>query len=140
LRRDALLSFDILSRIPAGAVVNSAELRLRQTTAISESANLIISQITEAWSEDAVTYNTRPSAVDWDTGWAPDTGANIVITRDLTALVDFWVRYPDSFPDYGILLHHPVWRSAHLWQPRERGATRVGGQLHAACHPSVLGR
>ncbi len=128
LRRDALLNFDVLSRIPAGSVVNSAELRLRQTVAISESANLFISQITEAWSEDAVTFDTRPSTVDWDTGWAPDIAANIVITRDLTALVDFWVRYPDSFPDYGILL-----RSTTRF-----GEARTFGSRESAAPPELV--
>lgn len=91
ITRVSLLRFD-LSVLPAGAIINRAELRLRQTSANGINWTLNLNRLTTAWTEDTVTWNTRPFSTSFYTGLpVPDPGANDPnVVWDVTELVRTW--------------------------------------------------
>jgi hypothetical protein len=64
-----LIRFDIASNLPAGAVVNSARLRLRLAFASPDNdapMGTVLRRLASAWSESTVTWNSEPQWTDVD--------------------------------------------------------------------------
>ncbi|MFT3774257.1 MAG: DNRLRE domain-containing protein [Minicystis sp.] len=103
--RHALFKFD-LSALPAGALVTSADVRIRvfanpvQPTPL---ATIRAHRITANWSESTVTYNTFKNAFAPQVNASFSNGAGGIVAQfSLTPLVQSWVN--GTYPNYGFLL------------------------------------
>ena len=110
----SLLGFDV-SGIPAGAVVNSAQLSLYayDVDAGIGGADITLHRVLEPWTEDGVTYNfsdgTTPWA--WPANFEPVPESNFTCykdnlgwhTWDMTDLVIKWIT--GVYPNNGLVLH-----------------------------------
>lgn len=95
-----LLEFD-LSAIPAGAIINSAELSLYGYTSVSNGSHSSLSgsnesyiqRVTTSWNENTVTWNTQPSvttagqAVLAQSTFSPQDYLNIDVTAMVQAMM-----------------------------------------------------
>ncbi len=95
-----------LSGIPAGANISKATLRL-YVDAVSGSGTLDVFQVTSAWSENKVTYSTRPTqqSVSAMVGSSiPITSANCnqFLLLDITPLARGWLN--GTIPNNGVAL------------------------------------
>ena len=97
-----LLRFD-LAAIPSNAIIDKAELRLYQTSWTGDPWNVAIHRILGPWSESSVTWGTQPSSATWTTVAAP-SGDGILVTWDVTGLVEDWVYRSFAYPNYGLML------------------------------------
>jgi hypothetical protein len=97
-----LLRFDVLNNLPAGAVINDAQLWLRLNWAYpADDAPMgtVVRRLASAWEESTVTWNREPE-------WAETrTTAYVSSTLgwyewDLTALVQGWAA--GTYENYGI--------------------------------------
>jgi hypothetical protein len=91
ITRVSLIRFD-LSLLPAGAVINRAELHLHQTRGSGDNWTVNINHLNTTWGEESVTWGTRPFSSSFYAGLpVPDPGAgdpNIV--WDVTDLARTW--------------------------------------------------
>src|SRR6202034_1367891 len=95
-----------LSGIPAGATISKATLRL-YVDAVSGSGTLDVFQVTSSWTENKVTYNTRPTqqSVSAIVGSSiPITSAsyNQFLLIDITPLAQGWLN--GTIPNNGVAL------------------------------------
>jgi N-acetylneuraminic acid mutarotase len=95
-----------LSGIPAGASISKASLRL-YVDAVSGSGTLDVFQVTSSWTENKVTYNTRPTqqSVSAMVGSSvPITSANCnqFLLIDITPLAQGWLN--GTIPNNGVVL------------------------------------
>jgi hypothetical protein len=105
----SVIQFD-LSSIPAGAVIDSAQLSLLRK---GGSGNGVISahRVTESWVETQATWNNRATATPWATGggsYAPVADATVTVSSniryswDVTATAQAWTN--GSQPNHGLLI------------------------------------
>jgi hypothetical protein len=95
-----------LSSIPASATVSKATLRL-YVDAVSGSGTLDVFQVTSSWTENKVTYSTRPTqqSVSAIVGSSiPITSAsyNLFLLIDITPLAQGWLN--GTIPNNGVAL------------------------------------
>lgn len=121
----SLVRFD-LSALPAGAIINRAELRLWQTSTDGAAWTVNLNRITQDWSATAVTWSTRPPGVTAYRGIAIPDGADEMATLAITELVRAWVYTPQTTPNFGIelvgnggLSHRRAFASAESAMPPE---------------------
>lgn len=99
----ALLQFDVLSAVPSGADIESAEMTVCMTNiltlAVGRTHNL--HQVTNAWSEGSASWSNMPAfaAAISDSLNVPLVAS--CVTLDVTADVQAWVN---GQPDYGWIL------------------------------------
>jgi hypothetical protein len=88
--RTALIRFD-LGILPAGSIIDRAELRLRQIGASGNDWTINLNRVTTAWEENTVTWNSRPFRTAFTTGLpTPNPGDDPAIAWDVTELVRAW--------------------------------------------------
>ena len=92
LRERSLVIFDLSRQVPAGAVIESATLKLflSSTSGVGRSTTVRASLVTGSWAEGSVTWNSQPgisSTVYADATIYPSTGD---YTWDVTALARSW--------------------------------------------------
>jgi hypothetical protein len=89
--RLSLIRFD-LSLLPAGAVVNRAELRLHQIRGSGDDWTINLNRVMTPWAEETVAWNNRPLSVALYNGLlVPDPGAaDAEVVWDVTDLVRTW--------------------------------------------------
>jgi len=95
-----------LSGIPAGANISKATLRL-YVDAVSGSGTLDVFPVTSSWSENKVTYNTRPtqksaSAIVGSSISITSASVNQFLLIDITPLAQGWVN--GTIPNNGVAL------------------------------------
>jgi hypothetical protein len=95
-----------LSGIPAGETVSKATLRL-YVDAVSGSATLDVFQVTSSWSENKVTYSTRPtqqsaSAIVGSSIPITSASCNQFLLIDITPLAQGWLQ--GTIPNDGVAL------------------------------------
>ncbi len=114
-----LLDFD-LSAIPPGATINSAQLTLFvRSTDSTPATTLTAADVTGAWSETTVNWNTRP-ALDCCHGSAslgPDT--SVEATWDISSLVQTWVMLPGPTRFGGVAITGPASLYERTFDSRE---------------------
>jgi hypothetical protein len=90
ITRTALLQFD-LGLLPAGSIIDRAQLRLRQVSASGNNWTVDLHRLTTGWEEATVTWNTRPFATEVTTGLpTPNPGDDPAVVWDVTGLVELW--------------------------------------------------
>lgn len=90
VQRVALLQF-ALETLPAGSIITRAELRLTQTAASGTAATATIHQLDGIWSEETVTWETRPASTPIVRGQGlPAPGDDPAIAWEITELVRQW--------------------------------------------------
>ncbi len=95
-----------LSGIPAGATISKATLRL-YVDAVSGSGTLDVFQVTSSWSENKVTYSTRPtqqsvSAIVGSSVPITSASYNQFLLIDITPLARGWLN--GTIPNNGVAL------------------------------------
>ena len=91
------IKFD-LSGISSGSVIVSAKLKLWITS--GGSCQICVYRVTSDWSENSVTYNTRPSASSESETCVSVGGLNTWAEFDITDLVQAWVN--GTYDNYGV--------------------------------------
>ncbi len=100
----SLLRFD-LTAIPAGSTIQRATLRLHQIRATGGNWTMNLARVSADWNANTVTWNTRPPVGAFpDYTFDAPPGDDIVLTVDVTNLVERWVYTPGSMPNYGFEL------------------------------------
>lgn len=97
----SFVKFD-LAALPAGAVIESAELRLYFNTHYAGANTTELGRVEEPWEESTITWNTQP-AITWEGPTAPVGDEAGDITFDVTGLVAKW--HGGERPNYGFALH-----------------------------------
>lgn len=97
-----LIQFD-LSSIPVGSTITSATLDLYHEFNNGNTKSVQFSEVTSAWSESTVTYNTKPSASGVLLS-TPISDSNFGVHRlfDATSIVNDW--YGGAAANYGFLV------------------------------------
>ena len=108
----SLLHFD-LSKIPAGSVINKAELRLFQTGANNDWL-LNIDRVEEAWAEATVTFRTAPKTSTFYFDLAAPLTTKEYISWDVTTLAQQWLHQPLLFPNHGLQVRGNTIAAANL--------------------------
>lgn len=89
-----------ITGIPSSAVITQARLFLCSTWETAESDMVFVYEVTSAWYEDTVTYNTRPTmattVIDYE------CGGDIYFSFDVTSLAKKWRE--DTSSNYGVAL------------------------------------
>ncbi len=100
-----LLRFD-LSAIPAGSIIERAELRLYQNDFNGDDVwTLAVDQITESWSASSVTWRSAPTSAASRVTLASPGQRAIRVSADLLPLVENWLYQPFRHQNYGLLIH-----------------------------------
>jgi hypothetical protein len=94
-----LLRFDF-GVLPPGAIINGAQLRLRQTTNDNAPWDVVVNRLLAGWQAPTVTWNTRPPGTLAATWTLPATVANSSVPVDVTDLVRTWVY--GLTPNFGL--------------------------------------
>ena len=128
-----------LSGIPAGANIGKATLRL-YVDAVSGSGTLDVFQVTSSWTENKVTYNTRPTqqSVSAIVGSSvPITSAswNQFLLIDITPLAQGWVN--GTIPNNGIALALTSGSGIFSFDSKESFLTGNGPELEIALSGSA---
>jgi Collagen triple helix repeat (20 copies) len=123
-----------LSGIPAGANISKATVRL-YVDAVSGSGTLDVFQVTSSWTENKVTYNTRPTqqSVSAIVGSSvPITSAswNQFLLIDITPLAQGWVN--GTIPNNGIALALTSGSGIFSFDSKESFLTGNGPELEIA--------
>jgi len=123
-----------LSAIPAGATIGKATLRL-YADAVSGSGTLDVFQVTSAWSENKVIYNTRPTqqSVSAIVGSSiPITSANCnqFLLIDITPLAQGWLN--GTIPNNGVALALTSGSGTFSFDSKESLLTGNGPELEIA--------
>ncbi|AKT43655.1 DNRLRE domain-containing protein [Chondromyces crocatus] len=103
-RRRTLLQFD-LSSVPAGATVVNSTMGIYQVYRDGAAATVNVHQVTAAWAENSVTWNSLGSSFD-PAASASFTASSAIDYRRFAVdeLVQGWV---DGTPNHGVLLDEP---------------------------------
>ncbi len=107
----SLLRFN-MSKVPAGSKILGAFMSLHRQSGGGGDQPVSAHRITQAWSEDSVTWNDREFGTNWDTAGG-DFDTNAIATTpvgvgdqhyewDIAPLVQAWVD--GSYPNYGVAL------------------------------------
>lgn len=105
IQSHALLRFD-LTAIPAGSIIQRAELRLYQNNANgAKSWTLAVDRITQNWSAATVTWDSRPPADVTGLTFVSSTPTDLWVTADVRPLVENWFYQPFRYGNYGLLIH-----------------------------------
>ncbi|HFD40055.1 MAG TPA: DNRLRE domain-containing protein, partial [Anaerolineae bacterium] len=115
--RYVLLRFD-LSSIPAGSIIDSADLGLDLQDVGTGTVPVGLRRVTNSWVENEVTWNSQPAVdgvyvtttVGLTTGW---------YTWTVTNLVQQWVYTPTTYPNYGLQLRGPAGDYEKTFSSRE---------------------
>lgn len=106
--REAMVQWNLTS-IPAGVTITSAKITLTGGSFLNSggTANLLMNQTTSSWSEDTVTWNTKPTFSS-SLGSAPSIdgpATNYVYSSPaLLSLVQGW--FDGSISNYGVYLRN----------------------------------
>jgi hypothetical protein len=92
-----------LSGMPSGATVSRAILTL-YVDAVTAGGTFDVYQVNGPWTENGLTYNTRPALGSSATGNQPIslTAANAFLVIDITSLVQSWLN--GSVTNYGVAM------------------------------------
>jgi hypothetical protein len=92
-----------LSGMPSGATVSRAILTL-YADAVTAGGTFDVYQVNGPWTENGLTYNTRPALGSSATGNQPIslTAANAFLVIDITSLVQSWLN--SSVTNYGVAM------------------------------------
>jgi hypothetical protein len=129
LRVIGLVEFD-LGAIPSSATVRSAELRLYHLVNLALGQRYDAFPVTSPWSEDTVTYNSRPTfdSTSASTLIIPDNEFRRYRSWDVTAFVRKWVEEPAS--NFGLWVEEiPIQGSAVAWFSSSEAPTERHPQL-----------
>jgi hypothetical protein len=123
-----LIQFD-LSSLPslAAAQVSKATMYFYVNTAAT-TGGVDVSQVTSAWTEAAVTYNSRPTFLSPFATIVPTPAAKQGVTVDVTRLVKDWVS--GTAPNFGLQISAAAGSSTSLVLDSRENAT--------ASHPAFL--
>jgi hypothetical protein len=116
----ALLQWD-LSAIPAGSVIERADLEVYQTGA--GAGEVLIFELFSKWDSADVTWNTRPGSELYDRTWRPEAAVNQYVSHDITQLVNAWVNQAGQTPNFGLMLG-PSATETHTFGALENAANR----------------
>jgi hypothetical protein len=123
-----------LSGIPAGANISKATLRL-YVDAVSGSGTLDVFQVTSSWTENKVTYNTRPaqqsvSAIFGSSVSITSASWNQFLLIDITPLAQGWMN--GTIPNNGIALTLTSGSGIFSFDSKESLLTGNGPELEIA--------
>ena len=110
---------DAVDAGPAGATIESALLELQCTDAGNV---VVVRTITEDWSEESVSWETRPSLGDEIGSFVPNEGPVVI---DIGSLVEGWLA---GSPLYGVglvLASNTDGSDYHSTEADEAGAPRI---------------
>ena len=99
----SLLQFD-LSAIPAGSIIQRAELRLLQTGGSGENVRINVARIEERWKAGSVTWSTKPAAQCCFGTNNIEPLQEVAANWTVVDLVQRWVANPSATPNYGMEL------------------------------------
>lgn len=104
VRSIGLVEFD-LSSIPSGSTINSATLSLFHSLNDSQGSTFPLYQVTSAWDETSVTFNTAPTfnSVAAASLVIPDRTAAVYRDWNVTSLVSGWSN--GSISNFGMWIH-----------------------------------
>src|SRR5450631_3457979 len=128
-----------LSGIPAGANISKATLRL-YVDAVSGSGILDVFQVTSTWTENKVTYNTRPSqtsvsAIVGSSDSITSASWNQFLLIDITPLAQGWMN--GTIPNNGIALTLTSGSGIFSFDSKESLLTGNGPELEIALSGSA---
>jgi hypothetical protein len=107
----SFVRFD-LGALPAGAIVESAELKLYFNGHYAGTNSAELGRVEGDWDEGAITWNTQPSVL-WGGPTAPVGDAAGDITFDVTDLVAKW--HDGEAPNYGFALRSTQNGGKQFW-------------------------
>ncbi len=105
-----LLKFD-LSQIPSGSVINRASMRIYLRAAACNDMKFWLYRVTSSWSENVVTYLTRPGITYQDASSVTINSPSGYKTWDVTNMVKGW--YGRSYSNHGVELAYDVMEECH---------------------------
>ena len=108
-----ILRFD-LTRLPAGAIVDSATMHLFLTYAAGAAQQpVVVWYVTSPWSEAAVTWNDFPTVEpQFPRSWSVDSVRGEYKPLDVTAWARYWYAHPAE--NWGVLLRRPTSDSSYF--------------------------
>src|SRR5450631_3582721 len=123
-----------LSGIPAGANISKATMRL-YVDAVSGSGILDVFQVTSTWTENKVTYNTRPtqqsvSAIVGSSVSITSASWNQFLLIDITPLAQGWMN--GTIPNNGVALALTSGSGIFSFDSKESFLTGNGPELEIA--------
>jgi len=118
----ALLRFD-LSAIPAGSIIERAQLQLQQREARDTVVRtLAVDRITQGWSATAVTWNSRPPFDDMGVTFPAPAQSDRLLRVDIRPLLEGWLYQPLRYANHGLIIHSNTFAALRTFDSME-GAT-----------------